>query len=408
MIYIKSVGVKYMKQYRLPILLIICILIINGCTTKPLESADQEKEVIPVKTGLVIQSSFSQTLELSGRSRSKQDLPILSPSPMVVKKVPVQVGQMVKKGEVLLQFDDEQAKEQLTAARSQLERLEQSVIEAERIQQEAMIAAREAQAEGQEALDRAQAILDGAQTGAVTILDLLQASTQLLLLQSQLQISPDTLQNINPAQLQAQVEQARGQVQLAEQALEQLTITAPFDGVITSRQIEPKGVAIPNTPVLQLSQLDQIIVDLQVGSTHIDQLQTGMKTLVLFEGLEQPIESKLDILSPGVGLQGNQYQAQIILDNEDHQLFPGKLAKIEVEVKHYEETLLVPIQAVFFQENNSFTYTIKENKAYLREVQLGERNRSYYRVTSGLEKDESVITTGRERVTDGSRVYIQK
>lgn len=82
-----------MKQYRLPILLIICILIINGCTTKPLESADQEKEVIPVKTGLVIQSSFSQTLELSGRSRSKQDLPILSPSPMVVKKVPVQVGQ---------------------------------------------------------------------------------------------------------------------------------------------------------------------------------------------------------------------------------------------------------------------------------------------------------------------------
>lgn len=397
-----------MKLYRLPIQLIICILILSGCTTKPLESADQEEEIIPVRSDLVIQSPFSQTLELSGRSRSRQDLPIIAPNPMLVKEVPVQVGQRVNEGDILLQFDDEQSKEQLKQAKSQLERLEQGVAEAEHIQREAMTAAREAQAESQIALDQAQAILEGAQTGAVTILDLLQASTQLLLLQNQLQISPDSLQNINPAQLQAQLEQARGQVLLAEQAIDQLTITAPFDGTITARQVDPNGVAIPNTPLLQLSQLDQIIVDLQVGSTHIDQLQTGMKAYVLFEGIEQPIEAKLDFLSPGVGIHGNQYQAQIIIENQNHQLFPGKLAKIDVEIKYYEDTLLVPIQAVFYQENNTFVYTMSNNQAILKEIQLGERNKSYYRVISGLEVDEPVITSGRERVTDGSRVYIQK
>jgi HlyD family secretion protein len=401
-----------MTQSRVPIrvsiIVIICILLLSGCTTKPLESADQQEEVIPVRTDLVIQASFSETIELSGRSKSRQDLPILTPTPMTVKEVPFKVGERVNEGDVLIQFDDQQAKTQLTEARNQVKRLEQGVAEAERLQREALSAAQVAQAEGQEALDRAQAILDGAQTGAVTILDLLQASTQLLLLQNQLQLSPDALQNVNPAQLQIQLEQARGQVRLAEEALDQLTVTAPFAGVITARQIEPKGVAIPNVPLLQLSQLDQIIVELQVGSTHINQLQTGMKAFVLLEGQQQPIEATLDFLSPGVGLQGNLYQAQIILDNKEQQLYPGKLAKVEVEVDHYENALLVPVQAVFFQENKSFIYTVEENLASIREIQLGERNRSFYRVISGIEKDEQVITTGRERVTDGRRVYIQK
>lgn len=401
-----------MTQFRMPIpvpiIVIICFLLLSGCTTKPLESADQQEEVIPIRTDLVIQASFSETIELSGRSKSRQDLPILTPTPMTVKEVPVQVGQSVNEGDVLIQFDDQQARTQLTEARNQVKRLEQGVVEAERLQREAISAAQVAQAEGQEALDRAQAILDGAETGAVTILDLLQASTQLLLLQNQLQLSPDALQNLNPAQLQIQLEQARGQVRLAEEALDQLTVTAPFAGVITARQIEPKGVALPNVPLLQLSQLDQIIVELQVGSTHINQLQTGMKAFVLLEGEQQPIEATLDFLSPGVGLQGNLYQAQVILNNKEQQLFPGKLAKVEVEVNHYENALLVPVQAVFFQENKPFIYTVVENQASIREVQLGERNKSFYRVISGLEKDEPVITTGRERVTDGRRVYIQK
>lgn len=397
-----------MTQFRVPIIVIIFFVLLSGCTTKPLESSDRQEEVIPVRTDLIVQSSFSETLELSGRSKSRQDLPILTPTPITVKEVPVQVGQKVNEGDILIQFDDQQARTQLTEARIQVERLEQGVAEAERLQREAMSAAQVAQAESQEALDRAQAILDGAQTGAVTILDLLQASTQLLLLQNQLQISPNALQNINPAQLQIQLEQARAQVRLAEQALDQLTVTAPFAGTITARHIEPKGIALPNIPLLQLSQLDQIIVELQVGSTQINQLQTGLKALVLFEGHQRPIEASLDFLSPGVGPQGNLYQAQIILDNRDHQLSPGKLVKVDVEVKHYEDALLVPVQAVFFQENKSFIYIVEEDHAFIREVQLGERNRSYYRVISGLEKDEMVITTGRVRVTDGRRVYIQK
>jgi HlyD family secretion protein len=398
-----------MIQIRLFMLLFISMLFISGCTTEPLEADDNQEEVIPVQADQVIKAPFSQLLELSGRSRSKQDLPILSPSPFKVKEVHVRVGQAVKEGDILLHFEDQQAQAHLEDAQRQVTQLENALAEVENMQRQARQAAEITQSENQEALERAQAILDGAQTGAVTMLDLLQASTQLLLLQNQMQnIQGNALGSINPTQLNLQLEQSKTQVRLAEQAVEQLTITAPFDGIITARHIEPKGVATPNIPLLQLSQLDQIIVDVQVGSTQVDQLKAGMKTFVLFEGKEQQIEARLDTLSSGVGVQGNLYQAQIILDNQERTLIPGKRAKILVELKHYEQSLLVPVQAVFFHEEQPYVYTVKNDRALLKKIQLGERNRNYYRVLGDLEENELVITTGQEQVTDGKTVYLQK
>jgi HlyD family secretion protein len=400
---------KTMVQLRIFISLFFVIFLISGCTTEPLEADDQKEEIIPVRAEKVTQAPFSEVLKLSGRSRSKQSVPILSPSPMTVKNVLVQVGQEVKEGDILLQFDDGQARKQLKNAQSQVNQLKETLAEMERLQRQALQATEAAQAESQEALERAQAVINGAQTGAVTMLDLLQASTQLLVLQNQMQtLQGSAAANINPTQLQIQLEQAKAQVRLAEQVIEQLTVKAPFDGVITARHIEPQGLAVPNIPLLQISQLDQIIVDVQVGSTQIDQLETGMKANVLFEGEQQPIEAILDVLSPGVGLQGNLYQAQIRLDNQERNLYPGKLAKIEVIVKHYEDARLVPVQAVFFQEDQPHVFTVKNNQAQLKEIQLGERNSSYYRVLSGLEVNELVVTTGRDKVTDGRTVYLQK
>lgn len=398
-----------MIQLRFLILLFIPILFVSGCTTEPLKADRQQEEVIPVQAEEVIQAPFSQRLELSGRSRSKQDLPILAPTPMKVKEVHVLVGQEVKEGDILLQFEDKQARSQLEDAQRQVKQLKNALAEAENIQRQTGQAAQATQAENQETLERAQAVLGGAQTGAVTMLDLLQASTELLLIQNQMQtIQGNALGSINPAQLNLQLEQAKAQVRLAEQAVEQLTIRAPFDGVITARHIEPKGVSTPNTPLLQLSQLDQIIIDVQVGSTQVDQLTAGMKVYVLFEGQQQPIEATLDTLSPGVGIQGNLYQAQIQLDNQERSLLPGKRAKIEAEVTYVEQSLLVPVQAVFFQEDDAHVYTVKNDRALLKEIQLGERNRTYYQILGGLEEKELVITTGRDQVTDGNTVYLQK
>lgn len=398
-----------MKLTRFFIYLFVYIVFLIGCTTKPLESVEQE-EIIPVRVENVEKDTFINLLELSGRTKGKQEFPIFAPSPIQVEQVYVQLGQEVKQGDKLLQFSNPELEGQLQEAQSQVAQLEEGVTQLEEMRKEAQKAQEQLTNQSQESIERAQAILNGAQTGAVTMFDLLEASTQLLLMQNQLQNigDPNQLTAFSPQQLVIQQEQANAQVRTLKRAIEQLTVNAPFDGVITVKNIGANEMALPNTPLLQLSNVEQITVDMQVGSTQVNQLKQGMKARIWVEGKNQPIEARLDALSPGVSIQGNLYQAQIFLDNQDRALFPGQFVKIEVETEHIEDALLVPVQAIFFQDDQAFVYTVEEKKAIRKKINIGERSRNSYHVLSGLSEQDVVITLGQERVTDGRTVYIQK
>jgi HlyD family secretion protein len=403
---------KLLHPFRIAVLLLLLILTLytGGCGTKPLEAKNDE-ELVPVSVQNIVKGPFIQTTELIGHSRSKHNLAILAPSPMKVKQVHAQLGDKVKKGAPLIQFEDEEAKEQLKIANRNLTLLKHNIVKVEQSQQQAFQARQEMVNKSQKALERAQTVINGAQTGAFTMLDLVQVSTQLLLLQSQIQgmsvIGP-SIEQLNPAQLQLQLEQARAQVRLAKENVDQHIINAPFSGSVTLRNIEPNEMAMPNIPILQISSLEQIIIDLQVGSSQIDQLKTGQKAFVLFEGDQRPIEASLDALSPGAGFQSPLFQAQIYLDNTERILFPGKLATVTIETTSIDQALLVPSRSVFFIEDKPYVYVVQENKAKRRELHLGERNKSHYLVLSGLKENDKVIVSGRERVTDGREVYVQK
>ncbi len=110
---------------------------ISGCTTKPLESQDTEDRV-PVRIEEAIRGTFSQHVELAGRTKSRIDFPIIAPSPLMVKEIYVQIGDEVKEGASLLLFDDEEAQQQLTEARKQLATLEKNVKDLQALQQQAL------------------------------------------------------------------------------------------------------------------------------------------------------------------------------------------------------------------------------------------------------------------------------
>ncbi|WP_202080042.1 efflux RND transporter periplasmic adaptor subunit [Caldalkalibacillus salinus] len=397
----------YSRRHCLIFIILGLIFIMTGCTTAPLQSADQDEEILPVRVGKVEQGTFQQTIEISGQTRARQTFPVVSPSALEVKDVYVQIGDQVAEGDPLLTFDNQEARAQLQEAKEQVRILEETYQDAQSLSRQASEEASERLKEQEEAVARAQAVVEGAQTGAVTILDLLQASTELMLFQSQMAQGPDTSSFSNITQLELQLEQARTQVRLAEESLKRLTVTAPFPGLVTARYIDPNDMAMPNTPVLQVSNLDQIMIDLQVGSSQINQLRQGMDVMVHLEEEQKAIETSLHTLSPAPGPEGT-FQAQIRLDNEDRAIFPGKLARIQAEVASMENKILVPVEAIFIQDESSYVYTIDEEQvAHLQPVDIEERNQHVAVINAGLTPGQAVVTSGKNRLTDGRRVYIQ-
>ncbi len=386
----------------------LATLLLVGCTTPPLE-ADQQEDRIPVRTSQIEIGSFQQTIELAGRTRSRTDFPLVSLAPLQISKVYVNLGDVVKKGDTLVQFNNTEVVSQLEETKRAVERLtaqkqelEQLAAEAQRVQQMVL-------AEREQALARAQAILAGAQTGAVTMLDLLQASAELLLLQAQGLEIPSMPDAFNQAAIEGQLEQARAQVKLAEQSLEQLTIKAPFDGTITLLNAERDGISLPNTPILQISDLNELMIDLQVGGSLISKLKQGQAVQLWFEQPISPLETTLTAFSPGISQTGQQtfYQALIRIDNSEGLYFPGMNVRAVVDTFGVDNVLLVPIDAVFFVEGKSYVYTLSDDRAFRRNVTLGERNQTHYMLLEGLEEGATVVISGKERLSDNRIVLIQ-
>lgn len=392
-----------MRKLLFPVQLLLYMIILIGCTTSPLESK-QPIDVFSVQVEKVKKDTFVETLTLGGLTKAKQDFPVMVTTPSMVEEVYVQQGQRVKQGERLLRLHHPELESQISLAQRQVTLLEQALNQTKEM--DAAIVREELWKEYQEVLKKTEALVKGAQTGAVTMLDLLQTSTELLLIQSQLQTAVGLAQEEQRGQLLWQYEQAKQQLESLEQLKEGLIIKAPFSGVITMLNVAANELAIPQTPLLNLADLDQLLVQAPLNLTQLNRLKEGMPANIWFEEQGLAVQTTIHSISTG-NIPGNAYAA-FMLDNQEANLLPGQLVKIEVETERTEDALLVPVQAVTFKEDAAYVFTVSGDTARKKDVTLGKRNEEYYEVLSGLTEKDLVIVQGKERVIDGSKVSIQK
>ena len=392
-----------LRKLLYPIQLLLYMIMLIGCTTSPLESK-QPLDIIAVQVEKVKKDTFVETVILSGLTKAKQDFPVLVTTPMQVEEVYVQQGQIVAQGDLLLRLFNPELEQQISMAEKQVMLLEQALKQTKQL--ESSIDTEQLWKEYQETVQRADALVKGAQSGAVTMLDLLQASTELLLIQSQLQTLTALAQEEQREQLVWQYEQAKQQLKALEQAKEGLIIKAPFSGMVTMLTVSANDIALPQTPLLYLANTEQLLVHSPLNHAQINRLKEGMPADIWFE--EQGAAVKVSINSISMGNVPGSTYAEFILDNQETRFVSGQLVKVEVETERIPDALLVPVQAVTFSEENAYVFTVSNHVAQKKYVTLGSRNEDYYHVLSGLTENDQVIVQGKERVIDGSKVYIQK
>lgn len=357
-----------MKKYIGSSLLLI-LLLLGGCLTDTPERQETE-ELIPVQAYETRLQTFSQNMTLSGQIRSEQDHSILSSEPLQVEHVHVQLGDEVNEGDPLMEL--------IEPGDAYTRGTPSTWFPQEGFQSDGL------------GLQHAQSLLEGAQTGAVTMIELQQASYQLMLAQS-------PLINLSPPILTSGLGARYGQG----------IVYAPFSGVITESRVQEGSVVPAQQQLMQVSDLDQLVVELLVGPTQVEQLDEGMPARIWFENETEPVLSSIERISFAPSTATGNFQAQIILENENQLRFPGAFVRVEIETSLIDQALLVPVDAVFYQNNAPYVYLIVEERAQLTQVELGERNVQYYHVIQGLSEYDHVITRGKERVTDGRKVYVQ-
>jgi len=250
------------------------------------------------------------------------------------------------------------------------------------------------------------------------------------------------LARVNDAELQAQLEQQKSQLDLAQKTekrlanllkvngvnqadydaavnqlntieanikvtnalIEKTIIKAPFAGELGLRQVSQGAYVTPTTLVGTLQQTDKVKIDFTVPETYSDVLQKGDKIRIQSSDKEDAFEATISAIEPQVNSTSRSIKARALLLSGV--IAPGSFVKVMID--QHRQGILVPSNAIIPDALSSQLVVVRKNKAVFTAVETGTRNSKFVEITKGINPGDSVIVSGMLFVRANTPVKIKK
>jgi RND family efflux transporter MFP subunit len=324
-------------------------------------------------------------IEATGSFEAQESSDVAPEASGRVIATPVDVGQFVSAGAVLVRIQGVDAGLRLDEARAAAARAEANV----------------KLAESQNALAQttAQRYASLLATGDVSKTVAEQARTQ----------AETSVQSVNTAR--ASLAEARAQLALAEKAVADVVVAAPFSGFISDRKVSLGEYVQPSTAVVTLLKIDPLRLRLTIPGVQAGQVTVGQAVTAsvdAFPGLT--FSGQVTSVNPAISAEARSFIVEARVPNPGAKLKPGMFAVATIDQGRTTRAMVVPQKAVVEDVNtNSFrTFVIDEKgRASLRVVQLAARQQGdTVKILTGVKEGERVATSNLADLYDGAQVTV--
>ncbi|WP_096199057.1 efflux RND transporter periplasmic adaptor subunit [Bacillus sp. FJAT-45350] len=397
------------------VLFILFIIFLTACQTNDITNDEVERQSILVETATVSKETIEKTLELNGQALPANQLPLFTPTPLTVEQVHKTVGDEVSKDDLIISLDDQGAKRQLNLARNVVTELEKALSQANQLRkntEQNITKLQQQQNELEQSLKQTQKLLSelGDEDADVSLVEFVRSSLELSLKQAELQQSAGSMQqipSINTLELETQLTSARENVRQAELALEMTKLRSPINGVIALLDVTEGQTAIPNSPLVMVVELDPVVATFTANSFQVAQLTRGMDALLTINGIEEQLQGTISVVSPVINPQTNSFTVEIPVDNTELKIKGGMKATAHIKLGTIEEALMVPLTAILYDDLQPYVYVVNEGTVTRTNIIIGMRNEDMIEVVDGLSAEDIIVTTGKERLTEGVEITIR-
>lgn len=233
----------------------------------------------------------------------------------------------------------------------------------------------------------------------------------------------DTAVAQNDANLASQ-QQAAVNIKQAELNLSYTQVKAPFEGIVTARQVSMgQLVAAGTTTLATVIQLDPIYVNFNVGEQDVQKIRANMmaRGIVTIEDLKKipveiglqtedgyPHKGMLDYASPNLDPSTGTLAARAKLDNQGRQLLPGYFVRVRVPLGEQPDQLLVPDRAIGADQSGRYVLTVnKDDVVEQHTIEIGQMVGELRVVTKGVAAEDRIVVSGLLTAVPGDKVEPQ-
>jgi membrane fusion protein (multidrug efflux system) len=215
----------------------------------------------------------------------------------------------------------------------------------------------------------------------------------------------------------AQYKQAVAQIDGIRATIRKKTIRAPFAGSLGIRLVNLGQILNEGEPIVSLQTIDPIFVNFSLPQQQLAQVKQGLKVRVTADALPgQTIEGEITAISPEVDVATRNIRIQATVANSQERLRPGMFVNVAVVLPSRKEVLVIPTTAVLYAPYGDTVFVVheKETKKGVQPaevvqqkiVQLGEKRGDFVALVSGLNKGETVVSTGVFKLRNDQAVVV--
>ena len=312
----------------------------------------------------------SEEIVLPGNVQAYVDSPIYARTSGYLKKWYFDIGARVKKGQLLATIESPEVDQQLAQARADL--------------------------------STAQANAAYAKTQAARYQDLVKGNA----------VSQQDADNYNTQQAATttQVKSAQANVDRLEQLVGFESIYAPFDGVVTVRNVDIGTLIDVGTGRELFHLADEHILRVYVNVPQPYSLAASVPglsaTLTLAEFPNRSFEGKVVRTSNAIDLTSRTLLVEVDVPNPKRELYPGAYAQVHFKIKDPQPTLIIPVGALMFRSEGLRVGIVEGDKAKLVPIKIGRDDGRTVEIVSGLSASDLVIVSPPDSLIDGETVRV--
>jgi membrane fusion protein (multidrug efflux system) len=202
---------------------------------------------------------------------------------------------------------------------------------------------------------------------------------------------------------------AEAALALVEARFAKTEIRAPFSGVIGLRSVSVGDYVKEGADLVNLESIDLLKVDFRLPEVHMRQVQAGQVLQVSLDALPgKSFEGRVLAVNPLVDAAGRAIVVRAQVKNSDASLRPGMFARVRLVTADQSDALVIPEQALVPQGTEQFVFKVVDGKAVRAKVELGQRRTGKVEVRGGVAAGDTVVTAGQIRLRDGVPVAVAK
>ena len=198
---------------------------------------------------------------------------------------------------------------------------------------------------------------------------------------------------------------AETQVKQIKKQLKNTTIIAPFSGVVTKKMIDLGSVVNPGMPVLELTDISSLKLNISVPERDILKFKVGQQVNVFADVYaNKPFAGKVSNISVKADASHNFKVEVLIQNNSSNPLMAGMYGSVKLENSKTLNALSIPRKALLGSSKSPKVFVVKNGKAKIISFTAGTSDGEFIEVIDGLSKNDQVVVKGQINIQNNSNV----